>query len=305
MGEPQRKTLTLSDGNVSYLEWNAVGDAPLLMFLHANGFNALTYRTLLSPLAGDFRIIAPDQRAHGLTTLSTQRSRPRWALYRDDLILIVAALGVRPAILAGHSLGATVSLLAAAKQPDLARGLVLAEPVMQPQRYAVSAMVLRKLGLAERYLPRVGMTLKRRARFTSRDQAASGFRGRGIFKRWPDQVVTDYVEGGTIPDGDGFRLACDPAWEAEFYATYRFRLAAEASRVKVPVAILTGTEESATDPNVLANFLRRTPNATAKEIPGTSHFLPMEEPDIVRGAIRAMASQILPGPAFSGSRAVE
>src|SRR5262249_53355178 len=151
----------------------------------------------------------------------------------------------------------------------------------------------------------VGMTLKRRARFTSREQATSGFRGRGIFKRWPDQVVADYVEGGTIPDGDGFRLACDPAWEAEFYATYRFRLAAEASRVNVPVTVLAGTEQSATDPKVLANFLRRTPSATAKEIPGTSHFLPMEEPDIVREAIRAMASQILPGPAFSGSRAVE
>jgi len=306
MGEPQRKSLALPDGDVSYLEWNEARGAPLLMFLHANGFNALTYRTLLSPLAGDFRIIAPDQRAHGMTDLPTQPpARPRWALYRDDLIRFVERLGEKPAILTGHSLGATVSLLATAKQPDLAQGLVLAEPVMQPARYAVSAMVLRKLGLAERYLPRVGMTLKRRARFTSRDQAASGFRGRGIFKRWPDRVVTDYVEGGTIPDGDGFRLACDPAWEAEFYATYRFRLAAEASRVKVPVAILTGTEESATDPNALANFLRRTPNATAKEIPGTSHFLPMEEPDIVRGAIRAMASQILPGPAFSGSRAVE
>ena len=36
-----------------------------LVFVHANGFNALTYRTLLAPLSGSLRIWAPDLRGHG------------------------------------------------------------------------------------------------------------------------------------------------------------------------------------------------------------------------------------------------
>ena len=41
-----RKSAALTDGAVSYLEWD--GDGPALHFAHANGFNALTYRTLLA-----------------------------------------------------------------------------------------------------------------------------------------------------------------------------------------------------------------------------------------------------------------
>ncbi|NBU26863.1 MAG: hypothetical protein EBS42_01200, partial [Caulobacteraceae bacterium] len=37
-----------------------------LVFAHANGFNALTYRHLLAPVAAaGFRILAIDQRGHG------------------------------------------------------------------------------------------------------------------------------------------------------------------------------------------------------------------------------------------------
>jgi len=48
MNEPVRETIPLSQGAVSCLSWK--GDGPVLHFAHANGFNAETYRTLLSPL---------------------------------------------------------------------------------------------------------------------------------------------------------------------------------------------------------------------------------------------------------------
>ena len=79
MTDPVRKKMTLSDGDVSYLDWPA--DAPLLHFTHATGFNAETYRGLLTPLQGRFHVAAADMRGHGFTTLDR---RARAAGRLDD-----------------------------------------------------------------------------------------------------------------------------------------------------------------------------------------------------------------------------
>jgi len=305
MTEPQRREAGFADGTISYLEWSGPEGAPALVFLHANGFNALTYRTLLAPLSEHFRIIAPDQRGHGLTTLEAlPRVHPRWELLRDDLLRLVAKLGVRPRVLAGHSLGATVSLMAAGVA-DFADALVVCEPVLQPDLHALHAFAMRTLGRAEQ-LPRVLPAKKRRAQFTSREDAMKGYRGRGIFKGWPDSIVEDYVEGGTIADvRGGYRLACAPDWESEFFTVFPFGLARLGSRVRVPVTILAGTEQSATTQEVLTGFVRRHARTKVLRVEGASHFLPMERPELVRAEIIEAAQMLVPGSASPSSPRVE
>src|SRR5690242_20573917 len=113
-----RKTLETAEGAISYLEWEAAPDKQLLIFSHANGFNASTYSSLLSPLSGDFRIIAWDMRGHGLTTLPLNKNGLRgWQIFRDDLLRFVDGLEFSPTVMAGHSLGATSTALAAAARP--------------------------------------------------------------------------------------------------------------------------------------------------------------------------------------------
>lgn len=61
-----------------------------LIFVHANGFNALTYRSLLQPLSGALRIWAPDLRGHGRTRLpALPDGRRSWKDHRDDLICLL------------------------------------------------------------------------------------------------------------------------------------------------------------------------------------------------------------------------
>ena len=65
---PERKWLPLSDGQMSYLEWDDAGrenEGGTLHFAHANGFNAQTYQRLLQPLSGRFQILVSDARGHG------------------------------------------------------------------------------------------------------------------------------------------------------------------------------------------------------------------------------------------------
>ncbi|HEY0106045.1 MAG TPA: alpha/beta hydrolase [Rhizomicrobium sp.] len=262
----------------------------MLIFSHANGFNASTYKSLLQPLSGEFRIIAPDMRGHGETTLPTDSGLlPGWRAYRDDLLALLDRLAVKPDVLAGHSLGASATLLAAATRPDIANALVLAEPVMATDATAWKAWVGRLLGRSDKVVPLVAMTLKRRDWFTSREDAAKGFVGRGAFRNWPAAMVADYVETGLTPEGDGFRLACRPQWEAANYAVYPFHMDRLGSLIPMAVTILTGTVHSAAAEPVLDGFVHRHGRTRLLPVEGASHFLPMEHPDLVRAEIRRAA----------------
>src|SRR5580704_5079933 len=99
-------------GEMAYLDFGPPERAPDLVFLHANGFNARAYRTILAPLAKDLRILALDQRGHGATTLAIDRPRTSWLDLKDDLLAFLTAMEIDRVALAGHSMGGTVSLFA-------------------------------------------------------------------------------------------------------------------------------------------------------------------------------------------------
>ncbi len=293
MSEPQRLLMPFDDGAISYLEWNGPTSAPLLIFAHANGFNAMTYRSLLGPLSESLRIVAFDMRGHGSTTLKTDPALVKgWRSYRDDLLRLVSRLGGGPRILAGHSLGATSSLMAAAARPGIARALVLIEPVVPSNQLAATAVFAGLFGLQDRLLPLVPPAKRRRAKFASREAAVASFRGRGAFRTWPEATIADYVEGGLVEDGEGgFRLACAPQWEAANFAVYPFNVAALGSRVRAPMTILHGTEHSSVPEYLLRRMIRGHADARVVRVPGASHFLPMENPDLVRAEILAAAER--------------
>src|SRR5438876_6866262 len=102
-------------GEMAYLDFGPSSRPVDVLFLHANGFNALTYRSILTPLAGEMRIIAADQRGHGTSTLATvTEGRTDWYEFRDDLLALLAALDLTNVVLTGHSMGGTASNLATA-----------------------------------------------------------------------------------------------------------------------------------------------------------------------------------------------
>jgi pimeloyl-ACP methyl ester carboxylesterase len=285
-----RKSAALPDGAVSYLEWD--GDGPALHFAHANGFNALTYRTLLEPLSATFHLYASDLRGHGMTTLPAQPGMAKgWRIYRDDLIHVLEMLPQRPLILAGHSMGATASVMAAALRPDLVSGLVLIEPVFMPAMLAVTGRVLRRIGLTPRGYDLVEKAARRRAIFPSVDAAFEAYRGRGIFKLWPQEQLRDYLDGGLLPTDDGqVRLACAPRWEAEDFRETPLFVPHLARQIVCPVTLLHGDQPGSTcRDSQAAIFQRRKPDTRAVKVLGASHFLPMEMPDLVREEIARLS----------------
>lgn len=285
-GEPRRRMIRLPDGEMAALDFGVEARPVDIVFLHANGFNARTYRSILAPLAATLRILAVDQRGHGASRLPADPSRlSSWKLYRDDLLALLATLDGPPPVLAGHSMGGTASLLAAGKQPAATRGLVLFDPVILPRLAALGAHLpwaARKLG---RRIPLVEAAERRRAVFDSPEAAFAAYKGRGAFRTWTDVQLADYVASGFQPRPEGgVELACAPAWEAATFAGHAHDPWRALAQVRSPVMVFKAERHSTC--RASAEALKRTNRRTqVSVVPGASHFLPMERPDLVREAL--------------------
>lgn len=267
-------------GKVAVVEFGPQ-DRPIdVVFSHANGFNAFTYRHILGPLTG-LRILAYDLRGHGRTTLPLPTGeRSDWSDLGRDLTAVLDRLELtHPVALSGHSFGATVSLMAARDRPAAVKALALFDPVLfanPPGTRAINS-------------PLVEGALKRRARFDGRQAALERWYGRGAFATWPNEMVDDYVVDGLLEDGDGVRLACTPQWEASSYMAQGQNGIALLLETRRPTAVLKAEHNSTCNVAVDDARVAANPLIDLKQIAGTSHFLPMERPDLVRAAITAAA----------------
>ncbi|WP_292031277.1 alpha/beta fold hydrolase [Brevundimonas sp. UBA2416] len=286
LSPPRRLSLPVSnrwgEGQMSVLDFGDPKRPVDLIFVHANGFNALTYRTLLAPLSGSLRIWAPDLRGHGGTTLPAEGGGRRdWHDHRDDLVALLDALDGPPVILAGHSMGGTSALLAAAERPDRVGGLVLFDPVIW-SRWAVAAFKLPLLDRIASRIPLVRSALRRRRVFDSREQAMAGYLGRGAFRGWPEMMLADYIADGLVETPEGYTLACDPAWEASNYAAQSHDPWRALKQLDCPVTVLMAEGAS---PCRLPENPRGLPHVTVGTVPGGTHFFPMLQADIARDAL--------------------
>jgi len=269
----RRQQITIQGGTVAAVEFGPPSRPIDILFLHANGFNALTYRSVFAELNPSLRLMAVDLRGHGRTTLAVPPEHPGWQLYADDLLDLIATLDCPPRLIAGHSMGASTALLALPRLPSFVRTLILFEPVI-----AHPAIRTHAAGRAMWDLPLVQAALRRKTAFASRDDAFAAYGGRGAFRTWREAMLRDYLEDGLIPGEAGFSLACTPQWEAANFATFGIAdpLAALFA-CRVPIAIFTAAHGS----TCALDEAKLPASVQVETLAGTSHFLPMERPEIV------------------------
>ncbi|TRW15237.1 alpha/beta fold hydrolase [Glacieibacterium frigidum] len=265
------------------LEWLGDPARPWLHFAHATGMCAEVYARLLDPLAREFNIVASDARGHGRSTLPADpAAMTSWRVYQDDLAALLATYDAPAWLLAGHSMGASVSIELAARRPELATAVVLVEPAFVPFD---GVAPWQDGGIAN---PLAEQAARRRDRFASVDEARAQWHGRGVFRGWDDADLDAYLAGGLRPDGDGVMLACAPAWEAATFAAVTSAVEAAVRAWQGPLALLHGTRFSTVsqaDADTVAAL-----GGAVTRVDGASHFLPLEHPDAVRAAIRAAAA---------------
>ncbi len=283
--EPQVRRIPLAarGGTMAALAFGPPERPIDVIFSHANGFNARTYRTVLQPLAREMKILAIDLRGHGRTDLPTQtEGRNSWEGLADDLLALMAAVDARDVVLSGHSMGGTTSLMAAAQAPERVRSLALFDPVLLPE----GAHLAFRRGEAPASPLEIGAR-RRRAVFASREEALAAYTGRGGFRTWAPAQVADYVADGfrDRPDGQ-VELSCAPEWEASNFRSHAHEVWPILRAPPRPIRIFRA-EHASTAASLTPELdaLARA-GIRIETVPGTTHFLPLERPDVVQAALR-------------------
>jgi pimeloyl-ACP methyl ester carboxylesterase len=282
-------------GEFSVLHREAESEARATVhFLHATGFNAEAYRVLFATLDPSLEVYGMDARGHGFSKAPANPKKLRsWAPFRLDLEALVETLQ-RPIVLAGHSMGATVSMELAAARPDLVGGLVLVDPVIVAPKHIATAVITRSLGVSGRIIPVSQLAAKRRMEFPSKRAAVENFVGKGPFRTWPRSWIEAYVDGGTNRTENGVRLSCEREWESQVFAKATTNPYRPLRKVQCPITLIT--RESDGPPFSRASrdaFMRCRPDTHLLVLKDASHFLAMERPEIVREEIERMVERVV------------
>lgn len=259
------------------------GNGTQLHFLHANGYPPACYAPLLEFLKSNFHIIGMHLRP--LWPDSNPQDLHDWRPLSDDFLRLLADREPAPVFCIGHSVGGTVALRAALKEPRRFRALILIDPVLFPPSFILFWNLVRVAGLGWKHHPKIAGALNRRREFDNLDLVFRGYRRRGVFRNLSDENLRVFIEGMTRPRPDGrYELVYSPEWEARIYYTGIWRdfdLWRGLKHLQVPTLILRGAQSDTFWAKTAARVRRANPKVQIETLENTTHLLPLEEPEKV------------------------
>ncbi len=272
----------------------------LIIFSHANSFPASTYRVLFKSLRA---------RGHAVRAVEKFGHDPRYPVTSNWPHLVqqladfaapeIEAHG-KGAWLVGHSLGGFLSLMCAARHPQLGgytvRGVVLIDsPVLGGWR-ARTLELIKRAQLVGSVSPGK-VSRKRRNAWPDADAALAHFAGKKAFADWEPQVLQDYIAHGTLDRTDAHgkqhrTLDFDREVETAIYNTLPHNLDRLLRRhpLPCPVGFIGGTRSLEMKQVGMAMTHRLVGNRHPERLAMIegSHLFPMEQPLETAAAIDAM-----------------
>jgi pimeloyl-ACP methyl ester carboxylesterase len=290
-----KHTADFGRGLASWYEGD--GDGEEICFLAANGFPVGSYRFLSDEFGKGYRVVALENRG-AWPEQPLPQGRSGWQGHADDLIAFLEyrrdqGLGELPVWGMGHSIGGTVNLLAAAKRPELFKGLVLIDPATVPSRIlpllgGIGPWLMAQTGL-------VKSTANRRPRWQSPEAFAEYHREKSVYRRFRPQAMSDYAVSGLVPAEDGqYRLRFSREWEAWNFQHTPFIWQA-LKKVRCPVLLLRAEYSNLHPEREFRRRQRGLPShVIARDIPGVGHMAFQEDPQqvvaMIREGLEAMGS---------------
>jgi pimeloyl-ACP methyl ester carboxylesterase len=258
----------------------------LIVFSHANSFPASTYGVLFKSLRSrGYTVKAVDKFGHD-PKYPVTNNWPLMVQQLHDLARRETDKAGEPAWLVGHSLGGFLSLMCAARHPELAKGVLLIDsPILGGWR-ATTLGVIKRTQLVGSVSPGA-VSRRRKNAWPDKDAVLAHFRHKKAFARWDAQVLADYVNHGTH-EVDGQRvLAFDRDVETAIYNTLPDNLDRLLKRhpLKCPVAFIGGTRSEEMK-QVGMTMTEQVVKGRIMMLDG-SHLFPMEKPLATAAAIEA------------------
>lgn len=197
-------------------------------FLHGNGFCART----LEPMARDLHTLSPagqflftDLPGHGVAPsaatapVASAGSFPDWNHMAELVAASLRQRTDRPVVGFGHSLGGVVTLLTAARYPELFERIILIDPVIYSSEVLAFQAIMRTSGLWQKR-PFIRRVRDRQQHWPDRQTALESLRRKGLYRNWDPSALEAFVDHALQAQPDGSRLlACHPETEAAIFAS--------------------------------------------------------------------------------------
>ncbi len=260
---PRARTVALAAGLYRMLDWPGVdAGSPVgtAVFLHGLSGVAEVWGDTVDALGrGRPRCVALDQRGHG------HSPRPPGAYaasdHLGDLLDLVAQLD-GPVRLVGHSMGARVAMLAAARHPEAFSSVVVVD--IGPEAWKANIDRTARLFAA---MPES---------FPSREAALELGRLAGRGDEWADRFVDWRLRAER--DGTYTWLGSKDA----LIETVRVQRArnywGDWDRIELPALLVRGGDSKELRPRIVEQMRARNPGVRFCEIAGVGHNIPMEAP---------------------------
>ena len=236
-----------------------VSTGKLLLYLHGAGSNGHFGHKMLDLLSAKHSPLSLDYPGHGRS--SGTESLKSVTAYSDFVYAFWKKLGVRPAVLIGHSMGGAMAMDLALRHADMVEGLIL-------------TCTAAKFNIPEERVSTWKQVMQGRMGQPFTKDACSPATPMPIIQEgWMEQIKTD-------PRVRYFDLV----------ACQQVDLTAQLGEIRKPTLVLTG-QDDATTPVAQSEQLRdRIPGAKLTVVPQAGHWLPLEKPQEACDAILAFLS---------------
>jgi 3-oxoadipate enol-lactonase len=261
------------------LHWREAGDArqPPIVWIHGGSIEDSSMMTGdLEPFLGDWRVLLPDTRGHGLSSKFERAEDYTYPRKGEDVLLWLDALGIERAVWGGASMGAALSLWAAIHAPARVRAVIsISGPPYTPPPED------KDWWRAHRALVEAG---KFADYFDANVRLRSGEEALARFKARPER----YAE--TIERLRTHSVASLLALLDETYS--RGEWLPDCARIRCPVLVIAGSEDHFPTVAMSRRVARVIPHARLAVIDGGGHFPNRSHRAEVQATIGAFLAEI-------------
>lgn len=239
------------------------GARDTVLCLHGLGGD---HRGLVDMATGltDVNVVIPDLPGYGAT--APMPGTHSLVNYADAIAGLRTELGLDRCHLVGHSLGASIALVHAARHGAGLRSLALLNPVSTASNATAT--------LGKLYYRIAAALPAGVARFWLASRPAVYVADAFVIKTGDRARRRSILE----QDYENYRRASVPAMIESFLSYYETPFDEHATTLGMPTLLVTGTRDGIAPPAVVTALAGRVRSADLRVVPGVGHLVPMEEP---------------------------
>ena len=249
-------------------------------FIHANGFPAYAYKSLLKDLSEQMSVSTMLLRPHWEDN-SDINNFHTWTTFLEDFQLYAKEQDVKQQYGMGHSVGGNIILRAAICDNKLFKSIILLDPTIFIPSIVYLWRLLSLFPKLHSQFPLAKAARNRRVEFKEKDDIFNSYRSKEIFNKVPDTQLYEYIDSifSYCKDNEIFKINFSRQWEEKIFLKSLYDdmcIWNNLDKLNIPVLILR-PESNPVLRNSAAQKISSNKNITTITIKDSTHLFPLEK----------------------------